>query len=61
MPNKSNQPTEQLRDGAETMPEFVDIALELAPSSRSHDDELLDEALMETFPASDPMASGRIA
>jgi len=52
--------TEQVRDGVETMPEFTDIALELPPTPKSKQDELLDEALMETFPASDPIASGRM-
>jgi len=61
MENKSTQPTDEIRDGVETMPEFVDISLETLPSSRSRADELLDEALMESFPASDPMACGRIA
>ncbi len=52
--------TEQVRDGVETMPEFTDMALELPPTSKSKQDELLDEALLESFPASDPMASGRM-
>lgn len=57
-----NQQPEQLRDGVETIPEFADVACEIPPRSKegSRPDELLDEALMETFPASDPMASGRM-
>ncbi|MGA1830658.1 hypothetical protein [Rhizobium wenxiniae] len=50
----------QVRDGAESLPEFADIELLLPQRRRSKPDELLDEALMETFPASDPMASGRM-
>ncbi|WP_313603990.1 hypothetical protein [Rhizobium sp.] len=54
------QQTVQARDGAESLPEFADIELLLPPRRRSKPDELLDEAVMETFPASDPMASGRV-
>ncbi len=54
------QQTVQVRDGAESLPEFADIELLLPQRRRSNPDELLDEALMETFPASDPMASGRM-
>jgi hypothetical protein len=50
----------KLRDGADTLPEFEDIALVVPPDPRSHLDELLDEALLESFPASDPPASGRM-
>lgn len=60
MSNKPNQQTDEIRDGAETLPEFADISRELPPIVRSIHDEFLDEALIETFPASDPMASGRI-
>lgn len=49
----------ELRDGIESMPELADIRSELPPSPRrSAADDLLDEALRETFPASDPLASG---
>lgn len=49
----------ELRDGIESMPELADIRSELLPSPRrSAADDLLDEALRETFPASDPLASG---
>jgi hypothetical protein len=54
------QQTAQVRDGAESLPEFADIELLLPQRRRSKPDELLDEALMESFPASDPMASGRM-
>ncbi|MFK0332832.1 hypothetical protein ACIQUB_17095 [Rhizobium sp. NPDC090275] len=50
----------KIRDGVETMPEMEDLELELAPSPNKHQEELLDEALQETFPASDPPASGRM-
>lgn len=60
MSNKPIQQTEEVRDGAETLPEFVDISRELPFGRRSNPDALLDEALIETFPASDRMASGRM-
>lgn len=60
MHSKLEQQTEQVRDGAESLPEFADIVLELPQMTKSRPDELLDEALMESFPASDPMASGRM-
>jgi hypothetical protein len=60
MRSRREQLTEKVRDGVETMPEVADIALELPPTPISEQDELLDEALMESFPASDPMASGRM-
>ncbi len=60
MNNKPDSPFEEIRDGAETMPEFEDLALEVPPKPASRSDELLDEALMESFPASDPPASGRM-
>ena len=48
-----------VRDGIDLLPEIVDIRLELPPVKQSPSDELLNEALRETFPASDPIASGR--
>ncbi len=60
MHSRREQLTEKVRDEVETMPEVADIALELPPTPISEQDELLDEALMESFPASDPMASGRM-
>jgi len=53
--------TETVRDGTETLPEMADIGMEL-PLDRSKDaaDEFLNEALLESFPASDPPSSGRM-
>ena len=50
---------DEVRDGIESMPEMPDIQSELPALKRSAADDLLDEALMETFPASDPIASGK--
>ncbi|RWX81771.1 hypothetical protein EPK99_05835 [Neorhizobium lilium] len=52
-----------LRDGIASLPERVDLAAELPPEHppQSEDDANLDEALIETFTASDPIASGRTA
>lgn len=50
----------KLRDGKETLPELEDVALEMPFPTSDHQDELLDEALLESFPASDPPASGRM-
>lgn len=50
-----------VRDGIETLPEFAEIALELAtkpPGLPVYDG--VEEALLESFPASDPPASGRM-
>jgi len=60
MSSKFDRSAEQVRDGVEVLPEFADIALELPPAVKSKPEELLDEALVESFPASDPMASGRM-
>lgn len=49
-----------VRDGIETLAEPVDIAKAAAmPPEDEGSDPDLDEALRETFPASDPIASGR--
>ncbi|HWU61011.1 MAG TPA: hypothetical protein VN112_03220 [Ensifer sp.] len=51
---------QKVRDGKESLPEPVDIDNCLQSAiKKQHDDENLDEALIETFPASDPPASGR--
>ncbi|KAA0694565.1 hypothetical protein DTW90_24835 [Neorhizobium sp. P12A] len=50
----------ELRDGTDMLPERVDIMSELFPAPRVRaSDRELDEALRETFPASDPAASGK--
>jgi len=50
----------KVRDGVEPLPEMEDIDLEMPVPTPEHQQELLDEALTETFPASDPPASGRM-
>jgi hypothetical protein len=60
MQSKLENLTEKVREEVETMPEIADVAFEIPPTPRSKEEELLDEALMESFPASDPMASGRM-
>lgn len=50
-----------LRDGAETFPEFEDFTPGKQTAARSSLEQLLDEALLESFPASDPPASGRMS
>lgn len=49
------------RDGLETQPEPDDLPMpsETSAAAKRHKDDLLDEALRETFPASDPITSGR--
>lgn len=50
----------KVRDGKESLPEPVDLDDCIREVRKmQHDDENLDEALIETFPASDPPASGR--
>lgn len=48
-----------IRDGIESLPEMEDLQLELPLAKKSTSEDWLDEALLETFPASDPPASGR--
>ncbi len=61
MTNKRQDADENLRDGLESLPEPVDlvVARTIPPHVENEDD--LDEALQETFPASDPPASFRTA
>lgn len=52
--------TKPVRDGKDCLPEPVDLE-GFAPDklSKQERDDNLDEALRETFPASDPIASGK--
>ena len=67
MDTKVTDAEDEVRDGIESLPEMMDIGAELRPvplrapkvDDVPIDDTDLDEALMETFPASDPLASGR--
>jgi hypothetical protein len=50
-----------LRDGLESLAEPVELSLPRPPHRHLAGSNVdIDEALMETFPASDPPASGRI-
>ncbi len=58
---KSKFPEDDVvRDGTESLAEPVDLSSATLPLNDGSNADL-DEALMETFPASDPIASGRIA
>lgn len=50
-----------LRDGIETLPEQPNVEgeLKLATTKTEATDDNLTEALLENFPASDPLASGK--
>ncbi|MFB9949122.1 hypothetical protein ACFFP0_09705 [Rhizobium puerariae] len=56
-----NDETSTVREGFETLPEPLDPALPDKDDMWRQADADLDEALRETFPASDPIASGHIA
>jgi hypothetical protein len=51
--------TDVIRDGIETLPEPVELENQLVPPETTSSDDDLNEALIETFPASDPISSGR--
>lgn len=60
MKQQGNEEKQQYRDGKESLAEPVDLEeCSSADIKKRHDDGNLDEALRETFPASDPPASGR--
>jgi hypothetical protein len=60
-----NQPSlfsggaKSLNDEIEILPEPDEFNEEITPPQTSDAEDALDEALIETFPASDPIASGR--
>lgn len=49
---------EYVPDGIETLPEPLDL-IESITSANTDAEDALNEGLMETFPASDPVASGK--
>lgn len=49
-----------LRGGIEVSPEFLDTRLEIPPEIVPRSDDFVEEALLESFPASDAPASGRM-
>ncbi|SFB16424.1 hypothetical protein SAMN03159496_02072 [Rhizobium sp. NFR07] len=61
MTKKRQDAEDHLRDGLESLPEPVDLSMPTAEPPHVETDEDLDEALRETFPASDPPASLRTA
>ncbi len=61
MTNKRQDVDDVLRDGLESLPEPLDLVVAKAPAPHIETEEDLDEALRETFPASDPPASFRTA
>ncbi len=61
MTNKRQDADEVLRDGLESLPEPLDLVVARVPKAHVETDEDLDEALRETFPASDPPTSLRTA
>lgn len=61
MTNKRPDADENLRDGLESLPEPLDLVIARTAVPHVETDDDLDEALQETFPASDPPASFRTA
>ena len=55
------QETAHLRDALASLPEPVDLHDLMAPRDRWREqDDFLEEALEETFPASDPISPSRV-
>ncbi|MDO1585302.1 hypothetical protein [Rhizobium oryzicola] len=52
-----NKP-QDVRDGKDMLPEPIDMFPASHHPTKKEQDDDLDEALRETFPASDPIASG---
>lgn len=51
-------PDDYVPDGIETLPEPIDLVESITSADKDAEDAL-DEGLIETFPASDPVASGK--
>ncbi len=61
MANKRQDVDDGLRDGLESLPEPLDLIVAKAEAPHVETDQDVDEALRETFPASDPPSSFRTA
>lgn len=61
MTNKRQDADDGLRDGLESLPEPLDLTVARTEVPHVETDQDVDEALRETFPASDPPSSFRTA
>lgn len=61
MTNKRQDADDGLRDGLESLPEPLDLTVVRTEVPHVETDQDVDEALRETFPASDPPSSFRTA